>query len=144
MSADGNHRSHWPISPGSWTVREAGSADRWAGRSPPGGDLDFSRELLIEGMRRPSGQGDVRIGPPCPRHGGSGLRIELVGRYGLARLYAWLHRRGPWGATMIIVSRPKRAPVMPELGSPSSGPGSAVIGVTMRSATSRSDLHSCA
>ncbi|MFG2937681.1 SsgA family sporulation/cell division regulator [Streptomyces sp. NPDC048282] len=46
----------------------------------------LSRDLLIAGMHQPSGDGDVRILPPCPRHGGNGLWVLLQGRRGGALL----------------------------------------------------------
>lgn len=40
---------------------------------------EFSRELLWEGIRRPTGLRNVRIWPPCCRCGGGQLRILLKG-----------------------------------------------------------------
>ncbi|MFJ8624621.1 SsgA family sporulation/cell division regulator [Kitasatospora sp. NPDC093550] len=39
----------------------------------------FARDLLWEGLQKPSGLGDVRIWPPCPCHGRPHLRIMLRG-----------------------------------------------------------------
>ncbi|MEV0486634.1 SsgA family sporulation/cell division regulator [Streptomyces sp. NPDC050508] len=68
----------------------------------------LSRELLMAGLHRPSGDGDVRIWPPCPRHGGDSLWLLLRGRTGaalleggVAPLRAWLGetlRAVPFGA----------------------------------------------
>lgn len=46
----------------------------------------LSRDLLMTGLHRPSGDGDVRIWPPCRRHGGDTLWILLQGRTGAALL----------------------------------------------------------
>ncbi|WP_328760430.1 SsgA family sporulation/cell division regulator [Streptomyces sp. NBC_00271] len=46
----------------------------------------LSRELLMAGLLRPSGEGDVRIWPPCRRHGGTNLHVLLLGRTGAALL----------------------------------------------------------
>jgi hypothetical protein len=54
----------------------AGGAVTWA----------LSRELLTAGPLRPSGEGDVRIWPPCRRHGGTNLHVLLLGRTGAALL----------------------------------------------------------
>ncbi|HEY5834053.1 SsgA family sporulation/cell division regulator [Streptomyces sp.] len=40
----------------------------------------FSRELLRSGLRTPSGDGDVRIWPPCHWHGRTMVRVLLRGR----------------------------------------------------------------
>ena len=65
-----------------------------------GGEVTWilSRELLSEGMLRPRGEGDVRIWPPCPKHGGNRLHIQLVGRSGMALLYADITRMRSWVA----------------------------------------------
>jgi hypothetical protein len=61
------------------------SVDFW---NAAGGAVTWvlSRELLTAGLQRPSGEGDVRIWPPCPRHGGTHLHILLLGRSGTALL----------------------------------------------------------
>ncbi|MEV0908014.1 SsgA family sporulation/cell division regulator [Streptomyces hokutonensis] len=46
----------------------------------------LSRDLLIRGLQQPSGDGDVRIWPPCRRHGGDSLWMLLQGRTGAALL----------------------------------------------------------
>jgi hypothetical protein len=56
----------------------------------------LSRELLSQGLLRPTGEGDVRVWPPCPRHGGRGLHIQLVGRSGIALLYADIRHVRSW------------------------------------------------
>ncbi|WP_395293739.1 SsgA family sporulation/cell division regulator [Kitasatospora hibisci] len=43
------------------------------------GTWQFSRDLLWEGLQKPSGLGDVRIWPPCPCHGRTALRVMLLG-----------------------------------------------------------------
>ena len=57
----------------------------------------LSRDLLMAGLHRPSGDGDIQIRPPCPRHDGDSLWILLRGRTGaallegrIAPLRAWL------------------------------------------------------
>ncbi|MEU8539478.1 SsgA family sporulation/cell division regulator [Streptomyces sp. NPDC048717] len=40
----------------------------------------FSRDLLWDGLHRPSGLGDVRVWPPCPCQGRTSLRVMLRGR----------------------------------------------------------------
>ncbi|MFD3583654.1 SsgA family sporulation/cell division regulator [Streptomyces sp. NPDC058683] len=57
----------------------------------------LSRDLLVTGLQRPSGDGDVRIWPPCRHHGGDSLWMLLEGRTGaailegrVAPLRAWL------------------------------------------------------
>lgn len=57
-------------------VNDRGGAVTWV----------LSRDLLMAGLHRPSGDGDVRIWPPCPRHGGDSLWILLQGRTGVALL----------------------------------------------------------
>ncbi|MFI6039475.1 SsgA family sporulation/cell division regulator [Streptomyces sp. NPDC051315] len=47
----------------------------------------FSRDLLYTGLRAPSGDGDVRVWPPCRCHGTKTARILLRGRNGAAVLY---------------------------------------------------------
>ncbi|UQW99355.1 SsgA family sporulation/cell division regulator [Streptomyces sp. RerS4] len=44
----------------------------------------FARDLLRDGLRAPTGLGDVRIWPPCPCHGRPDLRVLLRGRDGSA------------------------------------------------------------
>ncbi|WP_055591072.1 SsgA family sporulation/cell division regulator [Peterkaempfera griseoplana] len=59
----------------------------------------FARELLADGLRGPSGEGDIRLWPShCPQHGGV-LRITLDSPHGSAVLEAvaaevaqWLER----------------------------------------------------
>jgi hypothetical protein len=46
----------------------------------------FSRDLLASGLLRPSGEGDVWFGPPCPCHRRETLHIGLKGRDGRALL----------------------------------------------------------
>ncbi|MEU6238887.1 SsgA family sporulation/cell division regulator [Kitasatospora sp. NPDC047058] len=46
----------------------------------------FSRDLLWEGLQKPTGLGDVRIWPPCPCHGRTSLRVMLQGGDGGAVL----------------------------------------------------------
>ncbi|MGI5135618.1 MULTISPECIES: SsgA family sporulation/cell division regulator [unclassified Streptomyces] len=46
----------------------------------------LSRDLLVTGLDRPSGDGDVRIWPPCQRHGGDSLWMLLQGETGAALL----------------------------------------------------------
>nr|WSY49077.1 SsgA family sporulation/cell division regulator [Streptomyces sp. NBC_00886] len=68
----------------------------------------LARDLLMAGLHRPSGDGDVRIWPPCERHGGDSLWMLLQGRTGVALLEgpvaplrAWLGetlRSVPFGA----------------------------------------------
>lgn len=79
-------------------VNDSGAAVTWV----------LSRDLLMAGLHRPSGDGDVRIWPPCPRHGGDRIWILLQGRTGVALLEgdvapvrAWLGetlRSVPFGA----------------------------------------------
>jgi sporulation and cell division protein SsgA len=67
----------------------------------------LSRDLLLAGLHRPSGVGDVRVWPPCQRHGGDSLWMLLQGRTGAALvegpiepLRAWLEgtlRSVPFG-----------------------------------------------
>ncbi|MGW4566970.1 SsgA family sporulation/cell division regulator [Streptomyces sp. NPDC004561] len=47
----------------------------------------FSRDLLYEGLRTPSGEGNVRVWPPCRCHGPTTVRIVLRGGGGAAALY---------------------------------------------------------
>ncbi|MEU1460937.1 SsgA family sporulation/cell division regulator [Streptomyces sp. NPDC005727] len=47
----------------------------------------FSRDLLDAGLRVPSGEGSVRVWPPCRCHGSTTLRIVLRGAGGAAVLY---------------------------------------------------------
>ncbi|MFF2200620.1 SsgA family sporulation/cell division regulator [Streptomyces sp. NPDC058145] len=47
----------------------------------------FSRDLLDAGLRAPSGEGFVRVWPPCRCHGSTTLRILLRGAGGAAVLY---------------------------------------------------------
>ncbi|MER6032778.1 MULTISPECIES: SsgA family sporulation/cell division regulator [unclassified Streptomyces] len=47
----------------------------------------FSRDLLDAGLRVPSGEGSVRVWPPCRCHGSTTLRILLRGPGGAAVLY---------------------------------------------------------
>ncbi|MFJ9865763.1 SsgA family sporulation/cell division regulator [Streptomyces sp. NPDC101165] len=47
----------------------------------------FSRDLLNAGLHGPSGEGDVRVWPPCRCHGPTTVRIVLRGRGGAAALY---------------------------------------------------------
>ncbi|WP_405883227.1 SsgA family sporulation/cell division regulator [Streptomyces sp. NBC_01136] len=64
----------------------------------------LSRELLSEGLLRPSGEGDVHIWPRCPRYGGRrSLHIQLVGRSGIALLYADLTRVRSWIADTYVL-----------------------------------------
>ncbi|MFD7130893.1 SsgA family sporulation/cell division regulator [Streptomyces sp. NPDC059894] len=59
----------------------------------------FARDLLTNGLRRPSGEGDVRVHPPCRCHGQQDTRVHLHGTSGTALLHipeqplrAWLVR----------------------------------------------------
>ncbi|MEU9448839.1 SsgA family sporulation/cell division regulator [Streptomyces sp. NPDC048277] len=59
----------------------------------------LSRELLMHGLVVPSGEGDIRVFPPCRHHGGQHLFVLLRGRIGEALLeidcqplQAWLVR----------------------------------------------------
>ncbi|WP_316520074.1 SsgA family sporulation/cell division regulator [Kitasatospora brasiliensis] len=54
------------------------------GPAAEGGTWSFSRDLLWEGLERPSGFGDVRIWPPCTCHGRTSLRIMLRNRDSVA------------------------------------------------------------
>ncbi|MGI5135655.1 SsgA family sporulation/cell division regulator [Streptomyces sp. CA-106110] len=56
----------------------------------------LSRELLINGLVYPSGEGDIRIFPPCRRHGGQHLFILLRGRIGEALLEIDYHPLQAW------------------------------------------------
>ncbi|MEU0434025.1 SsgA family sporulation/cell division regulator [Streptomyces sp. NPDC006290] len=57
----------------------------------------LSRDLLMAGLHRPTGDGDVWIWPPCQRQGGDNLWLLLQGDTGaallecrIAPLRAWL------------------------------------------------------
>ncbi|MER5914510.1 SsgA family sporulation/cell division regulator [Streptomyces sp. NPDC001982] len=57
----------------------------------------LSRDLLMAGLHRPTGDGDVWIWPPCQRQGGDSLWLLLQGDTGaallecrIAPLRAWL------------------------------------------------------
>ncbi|WP_328760421.1 SsgA family sporulation/cell division regulator [Streptomyces sp. NBC_00271] len=57
----------------------------------------FSRDLLAEGLLRPSGEGDIWFEPPCPYHRRETLHIGLKGRDGgvlletdVAPVHDWL------------------------------------------------------
>ncbi|MFJ4091585.1 SsgA family sporulation/cell division regulator [Kitasatospora sp. NPDC089913] len=59
----------------------------------------FSRDLLWEGLQRPSGSGDVRVWPPCTCHGRTALRVMLRNREDVVlldlpprQLRRWLRR----------------------------------------------------
>ncbi|MFF3464604.1 SsgA family sporulation/cell division regulator [Streptomyces sp. NPDC001984] len=56
----------------------------------------LSRDLLMRGLHRPSGDGDVRIWPPCQRHGGDSLWMLLQGRTGAALLEGRADLLGAW------------------------------------------------
>ncbi|MDR6978347.1 hypothetical protein J2X68_005073 [Streptomyces sp. 3330] len=47
----------------------------------------FSRDLLYAGLRAPSGEGDVRVWPPCRCHGLDSVRILLRSSYAAAVLF---------------------------------------------------------
>ncbi|MFF1443104.1 SsgA family sporulation/cell division regulator [Streptomyces sp. NPDC058295] len=47
----------------------------------------FSRDLLYAGLRVPSGEGDVRVWPPCPCHGLGSVRILLRSSFAAAVLF---------------------------------------------------------
>ncbi|MFF0292616.1 SsgA family sporulation/cell division regulator [Kitasatospora sp. NPDC004614] len=49
------------------------------GQASEAGVWQFSRDLLWEGLQKPTGLGDVRVWPPCPCHGRTELRIMLQG-----------------------------------------------------------------
>ncbi|MFE4513916.1 SsgA family sporulation/cell division regulator [Kitasatospora sp. NPDC056783] len=49
------------------------------GPASDAGVWQFSRDLLWEGLHRPTGLGDVRVWPPCTCHGRASLRIMLRG-----------------------------------------------------------------
>lgn len=56
----------------------------------------FARELLADGLRGPSGEGDIRLWPShCPEHG-SVLRISLDSPHGSADLEAGADDVGRW------------------------------------------------
>ncbi|MGW3283476.1 SsgA family sporulation/cell division regulator [Streptomyces sp. NPDC001002] len=65
---------------------DSGGAVTWA----------LSRDLLMAGLNRPSGDGDVRIWPPCARHGGDSLWILLQGRTGVALLEGAIEPLRAW------------------------------------------------
>ncbi|MFF4590310.1 SsgA family sporulation/cell division regulator [Streptomyces sp. NPDC001388] len=52
--------------------------------SPP---WALSRDVLYAGLRAPSGEGGVRVWPPCRCHGTTTVRILLRGRHATAVLY---------------------------------------------------------
>ncbi|MFD3457778.1 SsgA family sporulation/cell division regulator [Streptomyces sp. NPDC058691] len=56
----------------------------------------LSRDLLLEGLHRPSGRGDVRIWPPCRTHGGDSLWMLLQGPAGMALLAGPVDVLGAW------------------------------------------------
>ncbi|MBN0046755.1 SsgA family sporulation/cell division regulator [Streptomyces actuosus] len=75
----------------------------------------FSRDLPAAGLRAPSGDGDVRVRPPCRCHSSDKVRILLHGRRAAAVLYVraapledWLARTfalvpaGTEGAHLLI------------------------------------------
>lgn len=47
----------------------------------------FSRDLLYAGLREPSGDGDVRVWPPCRCHGVGTVRILLRSSFAAAVLF---------------------------------------------------------
>lgn len=47
----------------------------------------FSRDLLYAGLREASGDGDVRVWPPCRCHGVGTVRILLRSRFAAAVLF---------------------------------------------------------
>ncbi|WP_377268884.1 SsgA family sporulation/cell division regulator [Peterkaempfera sp. SMS 1(5)a] len=56
----------------------------------------FARELLADGLRGPSGEGDIRLWPShCPQHGGV-LRIALDSPHGSAVLEAVAAEVAQW------------------------------------------------
>lgn len=73
----------------------------------------LSRDLLVIGLHRPSGDGDIRIWPPCQHHGGDSLWMFLEGRTGVALLEgrveplrAWLEetlRSVPFGTEGLLM-----------------------------------------
>ncbi|MFD4508284.1 SsgA family sporulation/cell division regulator [Streptomyces sp. NPDC058457] len=56
----------------------------------------LSRDLLMRGLLRPSGDGDVRVWPACPRHDGDALWVFLQGRTGAALLEVRLSPLRAW------------------------------------------------
>jgi hypothetical protein len=67
-------------------VNDIGGAVTWV----------LSRDLLVTGLNRPSGDGDVRIWPPCQRHGGDSLWMFLQGRTGAALLEGRIEPLRAW------------------------------------------------
>jgi hypothetical protein len=67
-------------------LTETGGAVTWV----------LSRDLLTAGLKRPSGDGDVRIWPPCERHGGDSFWILLQGRTGVALLEGGIEPLRAW------------------------------------------------
>ncbi|GHA11902.1 SsgA family sporulation/cell division regulator [Streptomyces echinoruber] len=56
----------------------------------------FSRDLLYAGLRTPSGDGDVRVWPPCRCHSTTTARIFLHGRNSAAVLHVPAAELGDW------------------------------------------------
>ncbi|MGW5330380.1 SsgA family sporulation/cell division regulator [Streptomyces sp. NPDC004014] len=56
----------------------------------------FSRDLLYAGLGVPSGQGSVRVWPPCSCHGSTTVRVLLRGMGGAAVLYIPAGPFGDW------------------------------------------------
>ncbi|MER5688934.1 SsgA family sporulation/cell division regulator [Streptomyces sp. NPDC002205] len=56
----------------------------------------LSRNLLMTGLLTPSGDGDVRIWPPCQRHGGDSVWMFLQGQTGAALLEGRLDPLRAW------------------------------------------------
>ena len=56
----------------------------------------LSRDLLCAGLRVPSGEGAVRVWPPCSCHGSKAVRIALRGRSEAAVLYVPAAEFGAW------------------------------------------------
>ncbi|MFF2545007.1 SsgA family sporulation/cell division regulator [Kitasatospora sp. NPDC058063] len=56
------------------------------GHATEAGTWHFARELLWEGLHRPTGLGDVRIWPPCTCHARTSLRVMLRNQADIALL----------------------------------------------------------
>jgi len=64
----------------------------------------LSRDLLMAGLHRPSGDGDVRIWPSCPGHDGDSVWFLLRGRTGVALLEGRVAPLRAWlGETLTAV-----------------------------------------